>query len=231
MQETRCKTLSEYIETLDRNSEARRQFDCLMTVSISRFFRDRQLWNTLRDEILPVLIKQNAQVIRVWSAGCASGEEVYTFKIVWEELRRNRLHMPDLMLLATDISPHYLGRARAGAYPESSIKEVPEAILSRYFEVIAPRGVVLRSWLKEGIDWQVHHLLSDPPQVAFDLIFLRNNLLTYYGDPLRTDAFKRVLACLTPGGFLVIGSHETLPVHSTALKQYNRSRTIFQRLT
>ena len=86
----------------------------------------------------------------------------------------------DLSLMATDMNPVYLDRARAAVYPRSSMREVPEATRSDYFETSAGGEYALRSRIREGIEWQIHHLLSAPPGTAFDLIFLRNNLLTYF---------------------------------------------------
>ena len=229
MQETGCRNIGGYIEAIERDQEVQLQFERLMTISISRFFRDRGLWESVQGQILPLMAQKGCQVLRVWSAGCASGEEVYSFKILWENLRKSNAHLPDLSLLATDMNPEYLERARAAVYPRSSMKEVPEAIRSTCFEILAHGQYALKSWIGEGISWQVHHLLSDPPGNDFDLIFLRNNLLTYYADKVNIPALKRVLESLAPGGFLIIGSHERMPLETAVLKNWGRSPCIFQK--
>jgi len=229
MQDTGCQNIGDYIEAIERDREVRLQFERVMTVSISRFFRDRRLWEIMQGQILPIMAKKACQVVRVWSAGCASGEEVYSFRILWEGLRKSYTSIPDLSILATDLSPRYLDRARAAVYLRSSMREVPEAIRSTYFETFAGGMYALRSGMREGVVWQVHHLLSDPPGIAFDLIFLRNNLLSYYTDEVKLPAMTKVVDSLAPGGFLVIGSHERIPIEPADLTPWGNSTYIFRK--
>lgn len=229
MQEMRYRNIEEYIEAIEKDREERLQFERLMAVSISRFFRDRGLWEILQGRILPLLAQKASQAIKVWSAGCASGEEVYSFKILWEGLRKSYTDISDICILATDMSPAYLDRAKTAVYPRSSMREVPEAIRSTYFETFSRGRYALKSGMRDGIVWQVHHLLSDPPGIEFDLIFLRNNLLTYYGDEVKIPAITKVVNSLAPGGFLIIGSHERMPIEVVDLKPWGESTIIFQK--
>jgi len=229
MQRTGYHNIMDYIEAIEKDREVRIQFERLMTVSISRFFRDHGLWEIMQRHILPLMAKKPCQVLRIWSAGCASGEEVYSFRILWEGLRKSYTRIPDLSILATDMNPEYLDRARAAVYPRSSMREVPEAIRSACFEKVAGGKYAVRSWIKEGIVWEVHHLLSDPPGTAFDLVFLRNNLLTYYTDDVKIPAMTKVVDGLAAGGFLVIGSHERLSIEPPDLEQWGGSKYIFQK--
>jgi chemotaxis protein methyltransferase CheR len=229
MHEIRCRNIEEYIMAIEKDRKERLQFEHLMTVSISRFFRDRKLWETIKDRILPLLTPKTSQALNVWSAGCAAGEEVYSFKILWESFRKSCTNISNIYILATDIRPEYLDRAKAAVYLGSSMREVSQDIRSTYFET-APRGkFALKSWMKDGIVWQVHDLLSDPPGIACDLIFLRNNLLTYYVDEFKIPTVKRILDRLAPGGFLIIGSHERMPVEVADLKPWEESTIIFQK--
>ena len=229
MLEMGCKNIDEYIEIIEKDREVHIQFERLMTVSISRFFRDRKLWEIMRGEILPLMLEKKNQMVKVWSAGCASGEEVYSFKILWEEKRKSFKNVPGLNLLASDMNPAYLDRAKAGVYSRSSMREVPDEIMSVYFNQTVNGKYVLKSRAKMGIEWQVHHLLSDPPEIAFDLIFLRNNLLTYYADEVIVPAVGKMVDSLTPKGFLIIGSHERMPFERADLSQWGDSTYIYQR--
>jgi chemotaxis methyl-accepting protein methylase len=229
MHEIRCRNIEEYIEAIEGEREVRIQFERLMTVSISRFFRDRKLWEIMQGGMLPLLAQNMSQVINVWSAGCASGEEIYSFKILWEGLRKSYPNISDIYILATDMRPEYLDRAKAAVYPRSSTREVPTVIRSTYFETIARGRYALRSWMKDGIVWQVHNLLSNPPGIAFDLIFLRNSLLTYYVDEFKIPAITRIVNSLASGGFLIIGSHERMPIEVVDLKPWEESTIIFQK--
>ena len=218
MESLKLSNMETFLAELDKNDEVRDYCERLFTVSISRFFRDLGLWQGLKEHVLPEFMNVERKKLRFWSAGCACGEEVYTFKIIWDLLSATYLHVPDLEVLATDINPIYLERARTGIYPPSSLKEVTKGIQSRYF--IQKRGKKLfevKASLKRGITWKDHHLLSDPPGSDFDIIFLRNNILTYYKEKLKKKAFRKVLGSLGLNGFLVIGCHETIPVESENL--------------
>lgn len=212
MHDLGCQNLTGYLLEIDRNDETRHQCELLMTVSISRFFRDRRLWEILQAEILPELIEGNKEELRVWSAGCASGEEAYSLKILWDVSTASIDPVPALEILATDLNPAYLERARDGIYPSSSLRELPEPLRPAYFQTQAGgKRYAIRAPLKEGITWQAHDLISDTPDGQFHLIFLRNNLLTYYGNEKIRPALKKVIDHLSTGGFLIVGSHETLP--------------------
>lgn len=218
MKSIECDNMADFLAELDKNNEIRQQCEHLMTVSISRFFRDRGFWQGFKENILPEFMNVDREKIKFWSAGCACGEEVYSFKIVWNLLSNSDLHVPDLEVLATDINPVYLDRARIGIYPPSSLKEVTKEIQTRYFEKKGGKKLFeVKASLKKGITWKTHHLLSDPPGSDFDIIFLRNNVLTYYEDRLKNRAFSNVLESLAPSGILVLGSHETVPFETTDL--------------
>jgi chemotaxis protein methyltransferase CheR len=215
---------------LDNNQNIRQQCELLLTVSISRFFRDAKLWKVLEIELLPKIIKGNNDSINIWSAGCASGEEVYSFKIVWDAAAKYLANPPKLDITATDINPTYLQRARAGVYSASSLKEVTETKKCNYFQHHSGENLYrIRSDLKKGIRWLNHHLISDPPGTNFDIIFLRNNILTYGKDRLKNRAFANVLAGLSSGGLLVIGSHESLPFDPYPLTSVTRLPYVFRK--
>jgi chemotaxis protein methyltransferase CheR len=219
-----------YFLELDKNEDARHHFERLMTVSISRFFRDRGLWQTLEDKVLPTIIKQNRDTVKVWSAGCGCGEEVYSLKILGETASKRFQPMPELEIWATDMNPVYLNKARTGIYPPSSLKEVPEALRARYFKPMAKgKRYTVAEPLKEGIIWRDHNLLFDPPQTKFELVFLRNSLLTYYEDKLKVPAFQHVLDALVQSGFLIIGAHEGIPPGVRGLLPFGQHRYIFQK--
>ncbi len=230
MHQLGCQNIATYLYKLEKSHGARAECERLMTVSISRFFRDRKLWQILQMEILPGLIETHRQKIFVWSAGCASGEEVYSLKILWDDLNASIPHLQELEITATDLNPVYLERARAGVYPSSSLKEVPEQFRSAYFHTKKSMALYeIKPSLKKGIIWQTQHLLSDPTGSRFHIIFLRNNLLTYYQDRLKKPAFSKVINQLSANGFLIIGSHERLPFERTDLVPYGSLSYVFKK--
>ena len=218
MQQLRCPNIESYLDLIERNDEKRRECEQRMTVSISRFLRDRKLWLDLEQEILPSLLEAEKERLKVWSAGCARGEEVYSFMIVWDRLKARLKNLPKLELIATDVHPDYIEKAKAGIYTKSSLKEIPEAMRDVYFD--RKKGgnrYDVKPLLKKNITWQIQNLFTDPPGCGFHIILLRNNLLTYYRSHLLKAPFTKILKSLKSGGWLITGSHEKLPEKTPGL--------------
>lgn len=216
MQQVRCAGMNEYLKLLDTNVQEREECERRMAVSISRIFRDHKLWRDLENEILPGLIEARHKKMKVWSAGCARGEEAYSFMIVWDRLRARFKHLPKLEMIATDMHPDYIEKAKTGIYTKSSLKEVTDEIRANYF-VMKKGGnrYDVKTLLKNNITWQIRNMFSDPPGSGFHIIFLRNNLLTYYHSDLIIAPFAKIIESLNPDGWLIIGSHEKLPDESS----------------
>ncbi len=215
MQTLGCTTIDGYMARLAHDHHARADCDACLRVTISRFFRDRQLWQRLEEVILPDLVRRFFSPIRIWSAGCACGEEPYSLAMVWRQLApAAKLH-----LLASDTDDTCLARARAAIYSPSSLKEVPDSLRARYFESkTGGRQLRIRTHRLPPVCWRTHDLLDPPPETEpFHLILLRNNLLTYYRGAQRDAALTRLVARLAVGGYLVIGAHEHPPASATAL--------------
>ncbi len=231
MQSVGVKSVTEYIDLIGKNPQLHEECRICLTVSISRFFRDTELWSVLEQKILPEVISKNPALVKVWSAGCACGEEVYTFLIVWDRVVASMWKPPRLHVIATDINPEYIERAQRGIYERSSVKEVCGPIKKKYFNRVGSSGLfqVLDS-LKRRVEWRVHDLTSGPPGDGFDIIFLRNNLLTYYCDPVKTKALRQIKNSLKNGGILIKGSHEQIPRAIQGLMPTDYHPHVFQKL-
>ncbi len=231
MQDHEFRRMGAFLSALEKDQGRRDEVERLLAVSISRFFRDRELWRATEEFVFPAFIVGETQEIKVWSAGCARGEEVYTFKILWEKTRERVGQMPGLELWATDLDSEYLARAQEGAYSSGSLKELPDEIRSKYLRPLPHQRFSVTDAIKEGIRWKEHHLCHDaPPARDFSLILLRNNLLTYYQDGIRDLALSRVIDALTPAGFLIIGAHEKLPPGFTILLPFSPHPSIYQKI-
>jgi chemotaxis methyl-accepting protein methylase len=293
MQQLGCRNVMDYLKILDLEPGAHHECELLMTVSISRFFRDRRLWEMLKNRWLPDMIANDPPGLKVWSAGCACGEEAYSFKIIWELLGQQFEHLPALDLLATDRHPNYLERARSGIYNRSCLKEAISFLKNRilvqgrggaefsrgagfpvrsnsfcesqtggileYFEElkrgtnkdIGPKDIfeiasdpdwreiyfesrkgswqyAIKDHLKSRIRWEIHHLPTDSPGRGFDIIFLRNNVLTYYRQEAQKKTLTGILNSLSPGGLLIIGCHEALPFQPQSLRPMADLSYVFQ---
>jgi chemotaxis protein methyltransferase CheR len=230
MQQLGCRNVTAYLHILERNKEVRQHCEGLMTVSVSRFFRDRMLWKILEDHIVPEILSENRKKVKFWDAGCACGEEAYSMKILWGTLRSQFDDMPDIEIWGTDINPDYLRRAREGIYSISSIKEVEQNLRKIYFIFQKDENVFrINPSLQKGIFWKVHNMVHAFEENNFHIIFLRNNLLTYYGDEIKRPAFQKVVKSLAQGGFLVIGSHEKMPFESIHLRPFYDQTYIFRK--
>jgi chemotaxis protein methyltransferase CheR len=161
--------------------------DRLCRVTVSRFYRDRGVWEALRAELEPR---------RVWSAGCASGEEAYTAALVW----------PAAEVLGTDADPALLERAARGCYAESSLKELPAELRASGLD----DGCV-RPHVRSRVTFACHDVREEPPGRGFDLVLCRNLVFTYFEESLQLEVAKTLAGALAEGGTLVVGAHEALP--------------------
>jgi len=212
------RSISEVVEALrgeeDLGGPWWRMLLARATVGETYFFRDARQFGALREAVLPTLLEERARererVLRVWSAGCASGEELYSVAIVLREL----LEHPEvwrLMLLGTDVNEEALARARQGVYRPWSFRRMPRELLTRYF--VAERSLWrLHDQIRAMATFERHNLVAGPlPErtgpPAFDLILCRN-VLMYMPRPAREVVAGRLRGALAPGGFLVVASVE-----------------------
>ena len=230
MQELRCPSIMAYLERLDTDGAAEREARRLMDVSISRFFRDGPLWRTLEEEILPSLIADHPGGLRVWSAGCALGQEAYSFRILWALLGEKTGSMPSLEIWATDVNPDYMERAIEGFYPAGALARVPAEARARFFRPAGKASFCIIDELREGIRWQLHDLTVDaPPERDFHIVFLRNSILTYYRERVVTSSLEAILKSLSPGGYLIAGQKERLPIPIPSLRALPSHHCVFQK--
>jgi chemotaxis protein methyltransferase CheR len=225
MEQLGCRTIEAYLKRLEVHPEEKVHCERCLIVTISRFFRDAQLWRVLEDRLLPQLISDVEPPIRIWSAGCAGGEEPYSLAILWNLIGGP----PTLQLLATDINASCLDRAREGVFGRSSLHELPGHLRSTYFRPQkGDRQFCIIKGKLAPIQWQTYSFLHSPPPGKFHMVLLRNNLLTYHqGYQLRV-AFDRILSVLTPGGYLVVGSHEKLPASSFKLDREKKCPWVYR---
>jgi chemotaxis methyl-accepting protein methylase len=228
MKELSCPRIADYLERIYGDEAAHAECERRLTVSISRFFRDPPVWETLRDIVVPRLLERTAAPVRVWSAGCAGGEEIYSFEMTWRELGSRAGRVPALRALASDLSPENLARARRGVFGLGSLKNVPTAVREHWFQPLpGAQSFRIDPALQEGIAWTVHDLRERPPGTGFDILFLRNNVLTYYEPRLQRMALAQLLPALAPRGALVIGARERLPDESAGIEALPQCRSVY----
>lgn len=235
MQALELRSLDAYRDYLTRHSGEWARLDAMCRITISRFYRDRGVFDALRDSLLPELAVRLADrkqpILRAWSAGCASGEEPYTLRIIWRHALANRFPDLTLSITATDADPHMLDRARAACYPHGTLKELPDEWIEaafHYDEGRADAPYCLRPTYKCGIQWHQQDLRETMPDGPFHLIFCRNLAFMYFDETLQRRCLGRMLDRLAPGGLLVVGKHDTLPEGDWPLDAWDAHKRIYR---
>lgn len=201
---------------LESHPEEWAVLDRLCRITISRFWRDAPAFDLLAGEVLPGLIERararGARTFRIWSLACASGEEPYSIALAWHL----RLAPPDLALelLASDASAHMVARAREATYPSSIFHELPSD-LRIPLNVGGSPLVTIPPHLRAGVVLQEMDVRVEQPPGPFDLILCRNLVFTYFSPALQSALLARFHALTVPGGALMIGKKESLPVEQS----------------
>lgn len=173
------------------------------------FFREMNHFVALREMILPELFGFK-NYVRIWCAGCSSGEEPYTLRIVVDEYR-NRIGRGEAEIIATDISTEMIEKARNGVYGERAIRFVPEETAKRFFVPLDSGRHQVTQELKTAVDFRVHNLIKeDPPENRFDIIFCRNVMIYFDKATQRRLVDEYFAEVLDPRGYLCIGHSESL---------------------
>jgi chemotaxis protein methyltransferase CheR len=199
-----------YRDWLDGDPDEWRVVDECCRITISRFFRDRRVFEILCNDVLPWIAQRASNEQRdaqCWSAGCASGEEPYTLRLLWD---LKTVAAARLFIVATDVDDAVLARARKGCYPGASLREMPPDLVARGFEQ-GNQFLRILERHRRDIAFKHHDLRSDAIPGFFDLILCRNLAFTYFAPRLQSRVLERLAERLRPNGWLVIGAHERLP--------------------
>jgi chemotaxis protein methyltransferase CheR len=204
-------TFDAYARLLEQDTaEYDRLLDAL-TINVTKFWRNADTWRALADPYLRELWRAREGRVRVWSAGCASGEEPYSLAVALAETARGageerwleRSHID-----ATDLDRDSVARTGAAEFPEIAFTEMPVDLARRYFSVPAPRRPTPA--LQRIVHVARHDLTSEPPpSPPYDLIVCRN-VVIYFERPMQERLFSTFAEALVPGGILVLGKVETL---------------------
>jgi chemotaxis methyl-accepting protein methylase len=202
---------ADYAGLLDRDAA---EYDLLLdalTINVTKLFRNPEAFEAIAREVMPVLWDSPRPRLRVWSAGCASGEEPYSLATLFyrhAEMHRGIARLPRVDVLGTDIDRRSLADAEHGVFEESDFSETPPEWRARYFSAGPP--FVVRPEIRRLVRFAHHDLLREaPPRPVNDLIVCRNAII-YFDRPSQERLFEAFYAALSPGGFLVLGKVETL---------------------
>lgn len=239
-----CKRIDRRIRDLDlagveayrswlvENDDEWRHLDACCRITISRFYRDRAVFDALADQVLPVLAdtanRRGDTVLRIWSAGCGSGEEPYTLAVIWHSELQHRYPGMGVEIVATDADPNVLQRARAGHYESGSLKELPERLRERAFY---RDGDVydLEPEYRCGVRFLEQDIREGQPEGRFDLVLCRNLVFTYFDEGRQRDVLRRITGAMHDGAALVLGAHEHVPDDVSVLCAWFGKHAIYRR--
>ncbi len=229
LQVTGVDTLGAYLQVLrDQSGESRALYKELL-ISVTRFFRTPGAFETLEDTVIPSLFEGKApdEEVRVWVAGCATGEEAYSLAMLLHEHAHTLGAPPELQIFATDVDPEGLATARAGVYPSTIEADVSEPRLDRFFLREDDQYRVVPS-LRNSVVFAEHDLTQDPPFSNLDLVCCRN-LLIYLDQEMQEHVFQLFHYALNDDGFLFLGPSEAIGPAQSLFSMVDETRSILKR--
>ncbi len=217
----------DYVEYLEVHSDEFGHLFNTILINVTAFFRDASLWEYLADEIIPRLLaaKDGDEPIRLWSAGCASGQEPYSLAMILaerlglEEFRRR------VKIYATDMDEEALAQARSATYAPREMHGIPAPLRDKYFEAEGGRYVFHRD-LRRALIFGRHDLLRDAPISRVDLLTCRNTLM-YFNAEVQAQILARFHFAVADGGYLCLGKAEMLFAHANLFLPLDLKRRVF----
>jgi two-component system, chemotaxis family, CheB/CheR fusion protein len=223
-------TFGEYRDYLElQPDEFSLMFDSML-INVTGFFRDPLAWQALREKVLPELLsaKGAKTPIRVWSAGCATGEEAYTLAIILAEAIGPEQFRERVKIYATDLDEDALQQARTGAYEARSLADVPEDYRDVYFEPVGGNKRAFRRDLRRQVIFGRNDLTRDAPISRVDLLLARNTLM-YFNAETQANIVRRFHFALSYPGFLFLGKAEMLLNHADRFQPVDLRKRLFRK--
>ena len=230
----KLKTFAEYCAFISSHEEEITPFINAITTNLTSFFRESHHFEFLENSVLPALIKKNApeRRIRIWSAGCSTGEEPYSIAMTLHSLLGERRDW-DVKILATDLDTDVVMHAKAGVYSPDRVDGLPNKVIDKNFLSVASGVRQVKSYqvaphLKKHITFKQLNLLEEwPMKGPFDVIFCRN-VVIYFDKTIQRTLFDRYADILSSNGHLFIGHSETL--HGVTKRFESLGKTIYRRI-
>ncbi len=228
IRELNLQDLSAYRDYLDNHPDEWKILDSFCDITITRFFRDRKVWDYFRDVLLPdVISKHPNELVSIWSAGCCNGEEPYSIAITLSQLIDDSQSNSGFRILATDRNPEQIRKAKDGWYPPGVLKELSSEETEKYFSP-DESGYRIDPALIKIVEFEVRDIRYSLPERQFHFIFCRNLVFTYFSNDLQRDYLTRFRSLLHPDGFLITGAQEK-PPEADWLKKVHKSHPVYQK--
>ena len=229
MSQVHVESFAAYARFLDANPDEHVALFNTILINITNFFRDPEAWNALAEDVIPRLVGEAAQSrsLRIWSAGCSSGEEPYSIAMLLAEHLGDAANNYTIKIYGTDIDEDALTTARQAVYRTEQLKDVPDRLMDRYF---TREGQLyrLRRDIRRWCIFGSHNLTQAPPLSHVDLLVCRN-VLIYFTSELQDRILTRFHYAIREEGFLFLGRSESLLARSRHFEPVHLKWRIFQR--
>ena len=229
-----CSDLEGYMEYLKGHPGEMKQLLDIVTIHVTDFFRDRDVFDALYNRVFPEIIGEKLvegmNRIRVWSAGCSTGEETYSIAVLLLELLRREHIVLKPRIFGTDISEEACRFAQQGTYADRRACSIPGRLVKRYFDMDGSTCRVAQQ-VKSHVKFKVHDLFSRPPFSALDLVVCRN-VLIHFNQQARSTVLTNFHSVLNQGGILVLGKSEAITGPELVMFELIDARNkIYQKVT
>lgn len=229
MQIVDVTSFGDYLDYLQVHPEEFAALFNAILINVTSFFRDAEVWALLRARVLPELLgAAGGRPVRIWSAGCASGQEPYSLAMLLAEQLGMDAFREQVRIYATDADEEALTQARAGAYPAGQVGDVPADLLAKYFDHVGGQSVAHHD-LRRSVIFGRHDLLLDAPISRIDLVLCRNTLM-YFQAEAQARLLARFYFALNVSGLIVLGGAEMLFSHTAMFAPIDLKRRLFRAL-
>ena len=229
MQAAKFATVEDYFEHFKNDPKERAELQAEFLIGVTRFFRDEEAFEALRNSVIPELILRNeGQPIRVWVVGCSTGEEAISLAILLHEATLVSAKPIDFKVFATDVERKAIELASIGKYSANQIADLPRSYKETYFTASSADIYEIKPLIRRNIIYSHHNLLKDPPFTKIDLLSCRN-LLIYFQNSLQDRCLNLFHFALKPGGVLFLGRSEALGEIHSEFETLNAAQKIFKK--
>lgn len=222
--------MNQYAELLRNDPDEATELFRDMLIGVTSFFREKSSWDVLEKRVIPAILdaKESGDSIRVWVAGCSTGEEAYSMGMLFLEAIQEAESRVSLQIFASDIDTAALERARAGRYTASEVAGVPSKLLKLYFTE-DNEYYTISSRLRDRVVFSEQNLISDPPFSKIDVVSCRN-LLIYLQNDIQERVIEMFHFSLNPGGFLFLGNSESIGQGNPMFRCVSKRWRIFSKM-
>lgn len=222
-------SLAEYLDILSANPVEREHLSRLLTIPVTEFFRNREMFDRLEKDVLPALLGGgNGREFRAWCPGCASGEEAYSLAVSLERALPDGYPRENIRLFATDVDERSVDRARRGWFGADRVRFLQSDMIGTFFHP-SGRGYVVDERIRRIIRFGRHDLLKDSPIGHLDLLLCRN-VLIYFEREEQDAVIGKLASVVRPGGFIAFGSSEALAAPSAfGLEPFDSAMRIYRK--